>query len=719
MRFERYLRLFSVTLVATGLLSILITQSYILATTIGLGVALLYAILGERLTSFAPKHRWLWNTTALLLLGYFTHDSLFGSLDLVGNGITFVVYLQIIKLLSPKTDRDWLQIYTLSFVHLLASTVLSVDVSFAFPFVIYVVVATWTLVMFNLKLAQQEAARPERRSTVIRNLFQSKEIITRRFLATTSFLSIAIIIITLIIFFSFPRLSMGQFLKRIARTQRVAGFSEQVELGTIGSIKTNNSIAFRVEIPERVIPEIDIDHLYWRGTAADFFDGRSWTQTYRRRNRVRLDLEKPYFETERASFPGGKTFSYRVFLEAMSTPFIFGADRLSSITWSKTLLEKVFRGSLWLEQSHMYQSYRFRNARGFLADLTYRGESTIGEPEPDLLREETEIFPDWVQSYYLQLPAIDPDVERLIRNIPVPAGAMYDRVVAIQRYLEKNYRYTLDVQDVGTTDPLRFFFLERKEGHCEYFSTALAIALRMHGIPSREAMGFRGGELNPYGGFIAVRQRDAHSWVEVFFPKAGWIRFDPSPLDSTVRTLSSFMQPTLQFIDYLRLRWDKYIIEYDLRAQAAIFEKIGRRLSKMSRTEQDDTASTFGEDARSKIVRGWPGKLALALTGLFLLLLLLHIQKQRRRSTTIGRYRVVVRLLASRGYQKHLYETAKEFQTRVEKKESALPSLQTLTDLYYEERFGDQPCDEGNWNDQVKQLKRDLATRLVTTRRAA
>jgi transglutaminase-like putative cysteine protease len=684
MTFERYLRLSSFLLIATGLVSILITSSYTLPVCIGLGVAALYGWLGERLSSLVPRFRWFWNVAALVLLAYFTYDSFFGSLDLVGNGIVFVVYLQTVKLLMPKRDRDWLQIYSLSFLHLLSSTVLSSDLAFALPFVCYIVLAAWTLSMFNLKLAQQESVPPPQREAALRALLRSREVVTSRYLATVSLLSVGIILITLVIFFTFPRLSMGQFLKRVARTQKISGFSEQVELGTIGSIKTNNTIAFRVEIPEDASSKFDLDRLYWRGSAADLFDGRKWIQSTPEKRRVRLDLDKPVFETGRLPYPGGRPLTYTVFLEALSTPVIFAADRLSRITWSKTLLERIFRGSIYLEQNPAYQSYHFQNVQGYMADLTYQAESIVGEPDPKALRSETGRVPSAFLADSLKLPPLHPDVTSLLRSIPLPETTLYDRVTAISRYLETHYRYTLDVEDTGTSDPLRFFFLETKRGHCEYFATAMVMALRLHGIPSRIVMGFRGGELNPYGSYVAVRQRDAHSWVEVFFPRSGWIPFDPSPSDAPFLGSASIFRPFLQFADYLRLRWDKYIVEWDLRAQASIIERIGRRVAQMSRGKSD-AMETPGESwKRRNLLWGWPGKGVLLLSLLFLAFLLRRHLWGIRGSNAQSRYRAVLRLLAARGYQKTLFQTAEELCIAVEQKEGPLRSLRELTRIYYD-----------------------------------
>ncbi len=717
MKFEQYFKLSSSFLIFTGLYSILITGSYIGPTLLGIIITGIHALLWDRLPSILPIPKWVWNTLAVLLFSYLFYDSFFGALDLVGNGIHFVVYLQAVKLLSPKTNRDWIQIYALSFLHLLASTVISSDITFALPFLVYIVLATWTLTLFNIKIGLEESLAPQKRGSMIRNLLRSKELITSRFLAVTSLLSILVIVFTMIIFFSFPRLSMGQFLRRVEARQKISGFSEQVELGTIGTIKTSDTIAMRVELTPEAIAKIDIEHLYWRGTATDFFDGRKWSQSEPDRQRIRLDPEAAILDTNQSRFPGGQHFEYNVFLEALSTPILIGADRLMRVTWEKPFVERIFRGVLSLERNDVYQSFHFVNSQNFVHDLTYRAESMTGQPDLKQLRGETDDYPFHIRSYYLQLPPLEPDVKKLLREIKLPESSVYDRAMAIQQFLESNYSYTLDVKDIGVKDPLSFFLVEKKQGHCEYFSTALVIALRFFGIPARNVVGFRGGELNPYGRYIAVRQSDAHSWTEVFFPRSGWIRFDPSPLDHTVWAPQKRFKVFFQLIDYLRLRWNKYVIEYDLRAQASIIERMGKHLSKI--TKDKKFYQTDEKDSSPSSLQKFPQfifwSIIVGVAILFLILRTFH-HRQNRRSFD-GFYYRVLKLLSKNGYKKDSHQTAREFTHSIEAKIGILPSLTSLTSMYYEERFGRKRHPLPTWQRHIFTLQKDLSKSKKTSPR--
>jgi hypothetical protein len=126
----------------------------------------------------------------------------------------------------------------------------------------------------------------------------------------------------------------------------------------------------------------------------------------------------------------------------------------------------------------------------------------------------------------------------------VTAGAptMYDAVRRIERYLDRNFSYSERPQ--GARYPLNAFLFRDKFGYCQQFSGAMALMLRMVGIPARVAAGFAPGSLNRDTGEYRVRDLDAHSWVEVYFNGIGWVTFDPTPAASPAETQSADLLST-------------------------------------------------------------------------------------------------------------------------------------------------------------------------------
>ena len=105
-----------------------------------------------------------------------------------------------------------------------------------------------------------------------------------------------------------------------------------------------------------------------------------------------------------------------------------------------------------------------------------------------------------------------------------PTG--YDAVRAVEQHFQEGFTYSEEPAAGGR--PLRSFLLETRTGYCQQYSGAMALMLRMVGIPARVVSGFSPGERDEDGSFT-VRDYDAHSWVEVYFTGIGWVPFDPTP----------------------------------------------------------------------------------------------------------------------------------------------------------------------------------------------
>jgi hypothetical protein len=169
---------------------------------------------------------------------------------------------------------------------------------------------------------------------------------------------------------------------------------------------------------------------------------------------------------------------------------------------------------------------------------------------------------------YLQLPKLDRRVRELAQSITAGAASDYDRAATIETYLRTRYGYTLDLGATRPADPLAYFLFQRKEGHCEYFASSMAVMLRTLGIPSRIVNGFRTGEYNDVTGNYIVRARDAHSWVEAYIAGYAWVSFDPTPPDPRPSTGS--MHRILLYLDAAREFWREWVINYDFQHQQSL-----------------------------------------------------------------------------------------------------------------------------------------------------
>jgi transglutaminase-like putative cysteine protease len=118
---------------------------------------------------------------------------------------------------------------------------------------------------------------------------------------------------------------------------------------------------------------------------------------------------------------------------------------------------------------------------------------------------------------------------RLAQRMAANASTPYDMVRRVEHYLNTT-RFAYDEHPSVHTYPLEWFLFKGRIGYCQQFSGTMALMLRMVGIPARVATGFAPGTPQTDApGVYKVRDFDAHSWVEVYFPNIGWVTFDPTP----------------------------------------------------------------------------------------------------------------------------------------------------------------------------------------------
>ncbi|MDQ3541351.1 MAG: transglutaminase domain-containing protein, partial [Chloroflexota bacterium] len=155
--------------------------------------------------------------------------------------------------------------------------------------------------------------------------------------------------------------------------------------------------------------------------------------------------------------------------------------------------------------------------------------SASGASATELSRAGTE-YPAWVAQRYLSLPdSITPRTAELARALTASSSGSYEKARAIEAYVRDTIVYDESVSaPPDNADIVDYVLFERQRGYCEYYASAMAVMLRTLGIPSRVAVGFFPGDYDDAQGGYVYLQRNAHAWVEVFFPAYGWIPFEPT-----------------------------------------------------------------------------------------------------------------------------------------------------------------------------------------------
>ena len=259
---------------------------------------------------------------------------------------------------------------------------------------------------------------------------------------------------------------------------------------------------------------------FWRGQSFDRWDGRVWRRSPLTNSSFPVGGEGFVPAAIGDQEGGGETLVQRIRVEAPYMKAIFGAYRVDEID---TALGGV--------TVHGDGSIELRQAIGPGTEYTV---ISLRQPvTPDLLRTHDPAggqVPPYISSLYLQLPPKVPArVTALAHDLTDSQPTAYDKVRAIERWLDTNTKYTLDIPPLPDgADAVEQHLFVDKRGFCEQIATSTAVLLRSVGVPARVTVGFVPGDESLLGGEFTVRAKDAHAWVEVWFPGVGWQAFDPT-----------------------------------------------------------------------------------------------------------------------------------------------------------------------------------------------
>ena len=291
------------------------------------------------------------------------------------------------------------------------------------------------------------------------------------------------------------------------------GFGSVMDLRARGAL--SDEIVFRVRADQ---PEL------WRAEAFDRYDGSVWTASDTRTSGLSLDAETQSSVPAYAPMesPLAPPFSN----EVVQTFYVSRAQ--PNVLFAAAHAEKIYfpGGGLRMDR---YGSIR----SSFLLDegMVYSVVSQVPVVPTPLLRLLPRPNPDArALARYLQLPSELPRRDRdLAAQIVGNADSEEEAVVRVQSWLQEHTRYDLSVpREPPGVDAVDHFLFETRRGFCEHIASAMAVLLRAEGIPTRIVTGYGPGERNPLTGYFEVRQADAHAWVEVYYPRVGWLPYDPT-----------------------------------------------------------------------------------------------------------------------------------------------------------------------------------------------
>jgi transglutaminase-like putative cysteine protease len=795
MQLERFLQLGMVTLAALG------------AVLLGMGqrampLTILAVVAAATSYYVTDLHGWLRlgkgsaNLLAAAAAVITLSDFYFSDSESMLLSIAYLlISLQVVVLFQEKTERVYWQLAMSSLLQVVVACVLNEGLLFGVLLIGYLFVGLLTLAVFfihretRLGRGHSQAAtpapppatatgarwplahqRPSFAGAVSGDLAQSA--LGRGLFRQMGLVLLGSLVFSFCLFYALPRLKRGATGSALAASpQRVVGFSPHVRLGALGSAVQNPELVMQVRFYDGQTrqPYPLVEEPMFRGSLLVSYQGGQWEQS-RRRAFSPGNLGPPRQELPLAGDAVGRV-RQRIALEPLNEAVVFciyPAERMSN----EDDLDFV-TGTQQIERGEQQRERKWEvelSTTGLWKNRQWPvtpHAPVLTEPALEHWRQEhpaSAVYGTLSEEDRGLLTAIPADLRELPRlaaerlaAVSLPATDRIGRSMLLEQYLRDSGEFVYSLRGVARDpgDPVEDFLFRHKQGHCEYFASALTLLLRSQGIPARIVVGFKGGDFNSYDNVYSVRQLHAHTWVEAYlepeqlppwplghpasnYAGGGWLRLDPTPgVDESgvSRGARRWFAGTRELAEYLQRLWSNYVVGLTPeRQQTAIYGPLLRSRETLVRLLQRETWSEWTkrinwQSIRSRNWFSWRGGLAgmaisLALVGLYVLLRALLGRwwrwLARRRDAArpaneaaIEFYRRFEQLAARRGLNRRAPQTAHEFAEEVAGHLAAnqrghqiaeLPPR--LADRFYQVRFGGRPLDD----QQFEQVEQALAS---------
>jgi protein-glutamine gamma-glutamyltransferase len=564
---------------------------------------------------------------------YLQYRTLFGR----DAGVALLVLMVSLKLLETRSQRDGMVLIFMSYFLVITNFLYSQSIATT----IYLLACVWfiTAAMIGLQYTREQAG--------FRNQLRS-----------AGFMLAQSVPLMLILFLLFPRVQGPLWRMPSDARSNVTGLSESMSPGTINQLALSDGVALRATFEDKPPRH---SQLYWRGPVMWDFDGRTW-------HIARFTRTSLKFEAMSAPV------RYAVTLEPHNRRWLFALDLPGILP----------------PNASATSDFQLRAARPVENRFRYEMQSHLNY---EYGKDDNQ----WYREQALQLPqGYNPRTvahARALRARYADDASLVQEVLATFR--REKFIYTLEPPLLGTHTADEFLFNTRS-GFCEHYASAFVILMRAAGIPARVVTGYLGGELNPFGSYMIVRQSDAHAWAEIWLSGKGWTRVDPTQtaapargesgvaaavpsrdaLPFSVRGDSPILHRIRLTIDSAANAWNQWVLGYDIERQRTFLARVGF----------DD--ATWRTLAIAIIIAATLITLALALSTLLL-------RRRQLRDPVTRAYEAFCARLARAGYARYPAEGPMDFASRlsVERPEIAI-AVASITQLYIALRYGASPRHE-------------------------
>ena len=593
--FEKYFRVISYLVTIFGALSLFVSGAIGIAL---FAIFILVALLAWKL----EDTRWQVSDKAglvviavaipLFIIDWRFHVTGLGARELFAASSLskLILFVAALKLLQSKSDRDWVFIYLISFFEVLLAAGVSISPLYLASLLAFLLLTISAIIAFEIRKTSTEVFRA--RESNLGKAESKGNLSLRLSRSRLPVLALVLMVTTTVIavplFFTLPRVGGAGLTGGFAETTQLTGFSDSVQLGVIGKLQQNNQTVMRVRIDRNDNP--NLKRLYWRGIALDRFENNTWKRTNQRYREPFTRTVGNRFVVDYARRDGALTVQ-TVYLEPLNTNILFTLARPIVISSSATEVSKDSEGGITA-----YPAAYDRTSYTVYSD-TY-------VPPPDELRLDNEEYARRDYKYLVLPKVLDQRISQMATSWIRQENALtrYDIAKAVEKHLQNDFGYSLDMK-AGGADPLADFLFNVREGHCEYFATAMAVMLRTQGIATRVVNGFSQGEYNDAADVYVVKQKNAHSWVEVYFPgEKIWVAFDPTPYagQNPASAQGYFMGAVSKYMEALETFWIQYFVTYDDQEQRSLFSSL-----RSSARDYSEVGANWFNAARNALTGWW------------------------------------------------------------------------------------------------------------------
>ncbi len=642
----------------------------------------------------------------------------------------FMILVCICKLLQKRTLRDDAQVFVLTLLLLVVVAIVSGNLLFPAAVTIFLIFGIDGLIRFFLRVESERIEAKNRAIHPLPSVEPAGDALAHPLRGTVLTAVVSGVVAGIAIFLLFPRVGAGMFgrLEGPGGGKVITGFASSLNFSTIGPITESDRPVMRVVI------ETDPEHgdpigepMYFRGTVLDQYGAESPSFTWEWKRISGRGIGSRRLATRRGNldgtidilpqFPPGDDTPmvvqhYR--LEPTDVNFLFTTYPALELQFDAGIREPEVRK--WIEdQVLQVQRMPPRGMQYTITSPVRLSESVIAALELER-KDEHASQPDVLRPRP-SLPR-EREIMNLIRRVAGEPGSTpqehWSFVKRVEGYLRSSeFSYTLEPPTLRPgTEPVGHFLLESRRGHCEYFASAMAVMCQLSGVPARVVSGYLGTDYNPVGHFYIVRQKHAHSWVEVYIPGMDWVTCDSTPAAQSEQIAKRpFLDGLTRYFDYLQFQWATGVVTYDADRRRELFNRFEAWLTRPAASEDTMLAGVWAfirELFGWRLQLNWRERLIywvfsllvvtlVALLGYVVTVVAIWLSRRmkqrldRLRTRQIGAaefYERYCRKLEDLGLQRRRDQTPAEFADELAASYPALADAPALVHAYYEVIFG-------------------------------